>query len=226
MRGSHDGYVPPSVSPHRSDDATDTRGEETVVNSQRTRVLVEIALCVALAAVLKFWHIRLPWNIAGGDISLSMLPIFVLALRRGVLPAVAAGLAFGVIDYFIEPYFVAPVQLLLDYPVAYALIGLAGVGSAAWKRASAEGRLLLASFIAGASLLVGSTARFASHFVSGIVFFGSNAPAGQPVAVYSAIYNLSYVLPSAILCGVAALIVLPVLEAAVPAGARTPVIAG
>ena len=194
------------------------------MQSQRIRVLVEIALCIALAAVLKLWHIRLPWNIAGGDISLSMLPIFVLALRRGALPALFAGLAFGLIDYFYEPYFVAPVQLLLDYPIAYGAIALAGLGSTAWKRALAENRLAVATTIATLAILAGSAGRFASHFVSGVVFFGSNAPAGQPVAVYSAIYNLSYVVPSALLCGVATLLVLPALEAAVPVRSARPVV--
>jgi thiamine transporter len=184
-------------------------------------VLVEIALCVALAAVLKLWQIRLPWNIAGGDISLAMLPIFVLALRRGVVPALCAGLAFGIIDYFYEPYFIAPIQVMLDYPVAFAAISLAGLGTSAWKSAMADGRAGWASLIAGASILLGSAGRFASHFVSGVVFFGTNAPAGQPVAVYSAIYNISYVLPSAILCGVSALIVLPALEIALPTRVRS-----
>jgi hypothetical protein len=46
------------------------------------------------------------------------------------------------------------------------------------------------------------------------------------VAVYSALDNLSYVLPSALLCGAAALIVLPALEAAVPAGTPAQVVAG
>jgi thiamine transporter len=196
------------------------------MQSQRTQVLVEIALCVALAAVLKLWHIRLPWNIAGGDISLSMLPIFVLALRRGAMPALAAGLMFGIIDYFYEPYFVAPIQLLLDYPVAYAALALTGLGSAAWKRATANGNVAAATAVATAAMAAGSAGRFLSHFVSGVVFFGSNAPAGQPVAVYSAIYNLSYVVPSAILCGAAALIVLPALEAAVPARRVTGAVSG
>jgi thiamine transporter len=217
MRGPHDGLTPIQASPHRPRfEARHTR-KGTPVQSQRTRVLVEIALCVALAAVLNLWRIKLPWNIAGGDISLSMLPIFVLALRRGALPALCAGLAFGVIDYFYEPYFVAPIQLLLDYPVAYGALALAGVGSASWKRAMADGRLATGTSIAAASIALGSLGRFCSHFVSGIVFFGSNAPAGQPVAVYSALYNISYVLPSALLCGAAALIVLPALELAVPA---------
>jgi len=59
-------------------------------------------------------------------------------------------------------------------------------------------------------------ARFGAHFVSGIVFFGAYAPAGQPVALYSLIYNATYMGPSAALCLVAALFVLPVLERAVP----------
>ncbi|MDR3307697.1 MAG: energy-coupled thiamine transporter ThiT, partial [Coriobacteriales bacterium] len=46
-------------------------------------VLVEVALAVALAAVLNLLAARLPINIAGGSISLSMLPIAVVALRRG-----------------------------------------------------------------------------------------------------------------------------------------------
>ncbi len=61
------------------------------------------------------------------------------------------------------------------------------------------------------------TARFAAHFVSGVVFFGAYAPAGQPVALYSLIYNATYMGPSAVLCLVATLVVLPVLERAVPA---------
>ena len=45
-------------------------------------------------------------------------------------------------------------------------------------------------------MVLGAAARFGAHFVSGIVFFGSNAPAGTPVWIFSALYNLSYVVPS------------------------------
>jgi len=99
------------------------------VRSERTRVIVEIALSVGLAAVLSLWKITLPWNIAGGSISLVMLPLFVVALRRGLWPGLLAGAIFGTIDYIIEPWFVHPVQVLLDYGVAYAGCGLAGIGS-------------------------------------------------------------------------------------------------
>jgi len=186
------------------------------MRSDRVRLLAEIALTIALCAVLKLWRIQLPWNFAGGDISLSMLPILVLALRRGVVPAAIAGAAFGVIDFFFEPYAAAPAQVLLDYPVAFALLSVAGFGSRQYLSLAASGRRLAAEAVAVPWMILGAAARFGAHFVSGIVFFGSNAPAGTPVWIYSALYNLSYVVPSLVLSIVAALLVLPVLDAAVP----------
>jgi thiamine transporter len=190
------------------------------VRSERVRMLAEVALTVALCAVLKLWRIQLPWNFAGGDISLAMLPILVLALRRGVVPAAIAGAAFGVVDFFFEPYAAAPIQVLLDYPVAFALLGVAGFGSRQYRAFASSGRRLAAETVAVPWMVLGAASRFAAHFVSGIVFFGSNAPPGTPVWAYSALYNLSYVVPSLLLSIVAALLVLPVLEAAVPVGSR------
>ena len=190
------------------------------MRSERVRLLAEIALTIALCTVLKLWRIQLPWNFAGGDISLAMLPILVLALRRGVFAAAVAGAAFGVIDFFFEPYAAAPIQVLLDYPVAFALLAVAGFGSAHYRALASSGRRLAAEAVAVPWMILGAAARFSAHFVSGIVFFGSNAPAGTPVWVYSALYNLSYVVPSLILSVVAALLVLPVLDAAVPLASR------
>ena len=147
-----------------------------------------------------------------------MLPILVLALRRGVMPAAIAGAAFGVIDFFFEPYAAAPIQVLLDYPVAFALLSVAGFGSRQYLALVDSGRRAAAEAVAVPWMVLGAAARFSAHFVSGIVFFGANAPAGTPVWAYSALYNLSYVLPSLVLSIVAALLVLPVLDAAVPVG--------
>ncbi|MCL2655528.1 MAG: energy-coupled thiamine transporter ThiT, partial [Coriobacteriia bacterium] len=64
--------------------------------------------------------------------------------------------------------------------------------------------------------LLGVSCRFIPHFVSGVIFFASNAPKGQSVALYSATYNLSYLLPSGFICGVilalAAPVILPLLS--------------
>lgn len=185
------------------------------MRSQRTLLLVEVALTVALAAALNFLALRLPINFAGGSISLSMVPIFVLALRRGVGAGLIAGFAFGCVDLVIEPYFLAPIQVLLDYGVAYAAVGLAGLGASVFRRTS-ERSVLAGVAVSVPFMLLGGVARFAAAWTSGVVFFGSNAPKGQPVWLYSIVYNSSYLIPSLIISITAAILILPVLQRAVP----------
>jgi thiamine transporter len=190
------------------------------VRDERVRTIVEIALCVALAAVLNLpgLRIRLPINIAGGTVSLNMLPIFVLALRRGLGAGMVAGTVYGFVDLLIDPFVVHPVQLVLDYPLAYGLVGLSGLGSTWWHQRIRGGRALQASAVALPFLVLGGVGRFASHWASGLVFFAASAPEGQPAWLYSLVYNGSYLLPSLVLTTAAALIVLPALERAVPSG--------
>ena len=197
----------------------------------RTRTMVEIALTVALAAVLHFVRI---WQMpAGGSVSLEMLPILVLGLRRGPIAGLMAGALFGVVDYFIEPYFVHWVQLFLDYPIAFAAVGgLAGLMNPVWRRFMERGKTTAAvGWVIPAAVLLGATGRYVAHFISGVVFFATTAmggplangqsPFGSGAALvaastYSAIYNL-YVPISAAACLVAMLAVMPTLEKAVPA---------
>jgi thiamine transporter len=188
------------------------------MHNRRIGTIVEIALCVALAAVLNApgLRIQLPMNIAGGTVSLAMLPVFVLALRRGLAAGVVGGAVYGVIDVLVDPFVVHPIQFLLDYPVAYGLAGLAGAGSGAWHTLARSGRLRRGGAVAAASVALGGAGRFGAHWISGLVFFGANAPKGQPVWLYSLAYNASYLVPSLVVCGVAALAVLPVLERALP----------
>lgn len=181
---------------------------------ERTRTLVEIALTVALCAVLNYVKI---WQMPqGGSISLDMLPIIVLALRRGSRVGVLAGVIFGCVDAALDPQVVHPIQFLLDYPVAFGLVGLAGLFAPAWASAVSAGdtrRGILTAVIPGTA--VGAAGRFAAHVVSGVVFFAMYAPEGQPVWLYSMLYN-SFVFVSAIVCGAAASAVMPALARIVP----------
>lgn len=188
------------------------------MRNERIRTLTEIALAVALAAVLNlpYLRIQLPFNIAGGTISLNMLPLFVIALRRGVLPGLVAGMLYGCVDALIDPYIVHPAQFLLDYPVAYGMVGLSGLASGLWRRSAQTEKRHLAVLV-GAAVL-GVAGRFAAHWLSGVIFFGSYAPKGQPVWLYSLIYQSTYLLPSLALTLAAALAVFPALERAVPVG--------
>jgi len=182
----------------------------------KTRILVESGLTIALAYVLgRIVVYKMPM---GGSVSLEMVPIMVFALRRGAVPGVVAGALYGLLNYTIDP--VPPVhwvQFFVDYPLAHGLVGLAGLGAAAWRRVKTGSRLrgVLAVVVPFALLAAG--ARFGAHFLSGVVFFGAYAPAGQPVWLYSLVYNASYMVPSALVCAAATAAVLPGLERAVPA---------
>ncbi|MFA5843642.1 MAG: energy-coupled thiamine transporter ThiT [Coriobacteriia bacterium] len=187
------------------------------MRNDRIRILVEIGLTVALAAVLnlvKIW--RMP---NGGAISLEMLPLIVLALRRGVGPGMIAGAMYGVVELMFDAYVVNWLQFLIDYPVAYALVGIAGIGSASWRRAATKGSATKATVVALGWTAAGGIGRFYAHWVSGLVFFAQYAPKGTPVAIYSAVYNASYMVPSLAAVGAAAVLVLPALERAVPVSA-------
>lgn len=181
------------------------------MKTSRVRTGVEVGLTVALCAVLSFIS---PWQMPqGGSPSLSMLPIFVLAILRGWRPGVLAGVIYGVVDFMLEPYFFTPVQVLLDYPLAYALCGLAGVVSARWWRLSdAEDGSKAALLALVPGVAIGALGRYAAHVLSGIVFFSAYAiEAGQAPLIYSLAYN-SFVLVSGVACAILAAAILPLLR--------------
>jgi thiamine transporter len=197
------------------------------MRNTRILILVEVALAVALAAVFNLLAMRLPINVAGGSISFTMLPIAVVALRRGALAGAAAGTLFGLIDLLVEPFILVPAQVLLDYPVPYLLFGL-GVGlfSTLYNKTVVpkEGgtAVLGGSLIIVVSMVIGWLLRVVSHVLSGVLFFAEYA-GDQNVWLYSIVYNLSYLVPSLIASLVAALIILPILARAVPPAKATSV---
>lgn len=181
------------------------------MKQSRVRTAVEIGLTIALSAVLGLLTV---WQMPqGGSISLVMLPLFVLALLRGPTVGLAAGALYGVVDFMIKSYYFHPVQVLLDYPVAFAACGLAGLFAVSWARLSSDGRYGTA-FIRAAvpGIAIGAVGRYAAHVLSGLVFFASYArEAGQAPLIYSAVYN-SFVLISAVASAVIAAAVLPALH--------------
>jgi len=142
-----------------------------------TKIIAETVTFVALATVLSYIKIfSLP---QGGSVTAaSMVPILWLALRRGPKVGLFAATLYGVVQFALGPYIYHPAQVLLDYPIAFGLLGVAGFFQ---KR----------PFI-GVSL--GIFGRFFAHFLSGIIFFASYAPEGMNPAIYSAVYNGGYLL--------------------------------
>lgn len=161
------------------------------------RTVAEIGLMLALFAVLDYLAVRLPINVAGGSISFAMVPIMLYAIVRGPALGTLTGVLAGGLDMMVQPYFVHPVQVALDYPVAYGAVGLgAGLLALAISRAFADGRPSTGAVLTVAAGLIAGILRLVAHFASGVVFFASYAPEGQAVWVYSLVYNLTYVGPS------------------------------
>jgi thiamine transporter len=184
---------------------------ENAMIVSRARTAAEIGLTVALATVLGMFTL---WQMPqGGSVSFVMLPLFVLALLRGPWAGIAAGALYGVVDLLLKPYIFHPVQVLLDYPVAYAACGLAGVLAGLWAARAAEKRFaagLWQAVLPGIAL--GALGRYAAHVISGLVFFASYAEeAGKAPLIYSLSYN-SFVLVSAVLCALIASAVPPALS--------------
>ncbi len=170
------------------------------------RALAEIGMAVALALVLSWAAKLLPAMPQGGSFGLEMLPILFVALRRGVVPGVVAGALFGSLQLLGvggTPYIYHPVQALLDYPLAFAALGLAGL-----VRVPTVGPHL--GLRLAAAVLVGAGARFVFHFLSGLLFFAEYAPQWEAPWLYSITYNLIYLVPSAI---VTAVLLWPLLRA-------------
>jgi thiamine transporter len=159
--------------------------EENTLNSKpkhipisKTQILAEIAIFTALSTVLSFIIIfRLP---NGGSITLgAMVPMLWLALRRGPKVGIFAGVVYGLVQLAILPQVYYPTQVLLDYPLAFGCLGLAGL----FKKHPVTG------------VTIAVMGRFVMHLVSGVIFFAEFAPAGMNPWVYSSIYNGSYMLP-------------------------------
>ena len=93
----------------------------------QVRIMTEIGMAVALAAILNFIPL---WRMAqGGSVSLEMLPILIIALRWGAGSGMMAGVVYGLVQLALGPFIIHPAQLVLDYPLPYMLVGLAGIFS-------------------------------------------------------------------------------------------------
>jgi len=165
------------------------------MQGSRVRTLAEIGLTVALSAVLGLIGV---WQMPqGGSLSFTMLPIFVLALLRGPLVGVTAGMVYGLVDLMLEPYIFHPVQVLLDYPIAYGLCGLAGLFAMRVSQLAAEDRYASLSWQAIIpGIVLGALGRYAAHVLSGLVFFSTDGGTRTPLTASAPVPTASVEEPS------------------------------
>lgn len=157
-----------------------------------SKKLALVGVMIALAAALEVVVMFLPSLPQGGRISLSLLPIFVIAYKEGPALGLLSGFIFGLVNFMLSGFQIYGVwqSFFLDYLFAFGLVGLSGFIFMINK----DSRLI---FISG--ILLGSFMRFLMHYLSGVILFGEFAPEGTPAALYSLTYNASYMIPSALL---------------------------
>ena len=164
--------------------------------------MVFAAMAIALATVVAT-VIKLPSLPNGGSVTLfSMLLVTLVGYWYGPVVGIAAAVGFGILQFITGPYVVHPLQVLLDYPLAFGALGFSGFF--AEKKNG-----LLKGYIAGV------LGRFFFACVSGIIFYTTYAESlGESIlAVWAGIvYNMSYIVPEAVLTVV--LISLPSVKAA------------
>lgn len=158
---------------------------------------ITIALSFALSYIKVF---SMP---QGGSITLaSMLPIMLFAYVYGMKKGLFVGFIYGMMQAMQDPYIIHPAQFLLDYPIAFAMIGFAG----AFRNIHALDKLPQVKFALGA-VLAGAL-RFFSHVLSGVYAFGAYAlDAGNSnFWAYSTAYNSFVFIDIAIVIVIGALV--------------------
>ena len=125
-----------------------------------------------------------------------MLPLVMFMLACGPLQGFVVGCAFGLLQLITDPYVIHPVQLLVDYPLAYGAMILGCI--AAVLPIKKPWKLPVAVLLAGVG-------RYAMAVLSGAVFFAEYA-GEQNAWIYSLGYNISYLGPDTLVCAVVACI--------------------
>ena len=145
--------------------------------------LVFCAVAIALGTVLS--NIKLFHFPTGGSITLlSMLIICLPGYWFGLGAGILTGIAYGVLQLIIDPYVLYPMQLVIDYFLAFGALGLSGL--------FANQKFgLIKGYVAG---IVG---RYVFAVISGWIFFGYYAWDGWNPLPYSLAYNAIYIFSEA-----------------------------
>lgn len=173
-------------------------------NSSNTiRTICEVGIFAALGYVLDELQsiISKPLFPAGGSIGFAMIAVLIIAYRRGWLPAILTGLIMGTLDIATSAYILHPAQLLLDYILPYALVGLVGFLKPIFDKQT-EKKNRITWLIVGTVL--GGFLKLLSHYLAGVIFWAdpNNFVWGlnrMNVYLYAFIYNFAFIGPSIVL---------------------------
>lgn len=160
-----------------------------IQRENKLQITVEGAIITALAMGLSY----LPHSagISGLQFQYGLIPMAIYALRRGVVPGTLAGLTWGILDLILRGIGNGGVlnvfQGFLEYPVAFAVIGIAGI-----RYLTVRNKLLKNDNVSLLIILyssLGVIIKYFIHFIAGGFYWGMYAPKTMNPWIYSLIVN-------------------------------------
>ncbi len=150
-----------------------------------TRSIVYGAVAMALAFVLSYARLfKLP---NGGSITFaSLLPLMIYCCMFGTRRGLIVCSLYGVLQALQDPYIIHPMQFLLDYPLAFGLVGVSGIFM---EKGVFKEKKILAFLLGG---VVAVLFRYICHVCSGAFAFATYTDFKAALA-YSLGYNATYV---------------------------------
>ena len=153
-----------------------------------TKSIAYAGITIALSFALSYIKVEF---LAGSITLASALPIIIYSYIFGGKKGVLIGAIFGVLQFVQKATVYHPMQVILDYPVAFAFLGLGGIFKNIKKKAVVK--FIIMSVVA----LFG---RYISHVLSGYFIFGIFAGyyGFNSAILYSLVYNLNVLIDLAI----------------------------
>lgn len=154
--------------------------------------ITNAAICVAMSFALSY--VKFFSMPQGGSVTFaSMLPIAIYSYKYGTRRGVLAGVVYGLLQFVQSPQFYQPMQVIVDYPIAFATIGLVAVGK---KLPFAKNNVVL-QFALGATISL--VLRYIAHCISGYFVFSSWMMEGYTPLTWALVYNLYVIADLAVL---------------------------
>ena len=161
----------------------------TNVRNNDLIILTEGALITALALVLSF--VPHSTGVSSIEFMYGLIPMAIFALRRGLKAGLMAGFVWGILDLVLRGFsnggFLNPLQGIVEYPLAFGVVGLIGLGSVQVKQAIENGKNAIGLILLYSS--IGFFAKYFCHFIAGGIYWGTYAPKGMNPWIYSLVIN-------------------------------------
>lgn len=171
-------------------------------------VWIEGTIVAAIAMVLSL----IPTSIGSSfSISLGMIPITLYSLRRGAKAGFFSAFIWGLLHFPLgQVYFLTPVQVLIEYILAFGFAGFAGFFSKPLQEAVKSNEFVKSCRIIFSATVLGGFARYFWHFVAGVIFWGSFALWGMNPWLFSLVMNGLSGLASAVVTSIVLVLLLKI----------------